>query len=344
MKRLHGLDFARFLALVGMVIVNFNVVMVNPLVATQTGAASLLTGRAAALFVVLAGIGFGLASRDQPWAQTMQLTLKRFVFLLVLGLLNAAMFQADIIHYYAFYFLFGALLLPLSNRYLLLIIIGLAVDFVLLTIWFNYDQGWDWINYHYQDFWTAAGFFRNLFFNGWHPIIPWLGFLLFGIMLSRCQLQSQATQLRMVVFGTVSFILTTWLAQQLTQVWQPQDAELAILFTTEPIPPMPFYLWSAGSLAAAIIGTCLLLEPSLKKLKLLDWFNPLGQQTLSWYIAHIVLGMGVIEALNRIGNQSTEQALYAALMFCALAVVVAYYWRQYFNRGPLEALMRKLTG
>ncbi len=60
-ERLHGLDFARFLAFAGMVFVNFHVV-------TGSGSGGLwatgflvsLEGKAAATFVVLAGIGLGL--------------------------------------------------------------------------------------------------------------------------------------------------------------------------------------------------------------------------------------------------------------------------------------------
>ena len=44
------------------------------------------------------------------------------MFLLVLGLLNMLIFDADILHYYAFYFFFGVLLLPLGNRALIAIL------------------------------------------------------------------------------------------------------------------------------------------------------------------------------------------------------------------------------
>ncbi len=58
--RIDGLDLARYLALVGMVIVNFSIVMGAD---NDTGwahaFAQSLSGRAAATFVVLAGIGLG---------------------------------------------------------------------------------------------------------------------------------------------------------------------------------------------------------------------------------------------------------------------------------------------
>lgn len=60
--RLEGLDLARYFAFVGMVIVNFKITMGAE---GEIGVLNLLTtaleGRAAATFVVLAGIGLGLA-------------------------------------------------------------------------------------------------------------------------------------------------------------------------------------------------------------------------------------------------------------------------------------------
>ncbi len=65
-KRLDGLDFSRFLAFFGMVLVNFKVVAG----ATNEGAFPWLAtfhqsleGRAAALFVLLAGVGIGLSAK-----------------------------------------------------------------------------------------------------------------------------------------------------------------------------------------------------------------------------------------------------------------------------------------
>lgn len=63
-SRLEGLDLARYLAFVGMVIVNFKIAMGAE---NEQGVVGFLTsaleGRAAATFVVLAGIGLGLAAQ-----------------------------------------------------------------------------------------------------------------------------------------------------------------------------------------------------------------------------------------------------------------------------------------
>ncbi len=210
-NRHEGLDLARFLAFAGMVIVNFRIVMMqsegdginNSLAGMISGA---LEGRAAATFVVLAGIGLGLAATRYPLAQIRITTIKRAFFLLALGLLNCTIFDADILHYYAVYFLLAVPLLSVASRRLIPIIVALAFVFVAMAITLDYDAGWNWSDYSYSDFWTAEGFIRNLFFNGWHPVIPWLGFLLFGIVLSRLPLSERPTQIRMMVLGAAASI------------------------------------------------------------------------------------------------------------------------------------------
>jgi uncharacterized membrane protein YeiB len=344
MKRLAGLDLARYLALIGMIVVNFDVVMVKPLLAEPTGFASLLQGRAAALFVVLAGIGFGLAAQHKSWQQTFRLTSKRFIFLLLLGLLNALIFQADIIHYYAFYFLVAVFLLPLSNRLLIISMIAIVIISFIMLLTLNYDQGWDWHNYHYQDFWTVTGFIRNLFFNGWHPIFPWLVFLLMGIIISRLKLHAKRLQIQMLVIGLLLFSGITLLSQYLIKAVSNIDAEAAILFATTPIPPTPLYLLAAGGLAVTTIAFCLLIETKLTALKILALVTPAGKQTLTGYIAHIILGMGLLEGMDKLANQTPNQALFAAFVFITVLTVTAYLWSKKFKRGPLETLMRQLTG
>lgn len=98
--RLTGLDIARFLAFTGMVLVNFRIAA--QVSGTNDWAAQitqLLEGRAAALFVVLAGVGITLANAPA------KLMVKRALFLSAIGLLNQTIFEADILHYYGVYFL-----------------------------------------------------------------------------------------------------------------------------------------------------------------------------------------------------------------------------------------------
>ena len=93
-----------------------------------------------------------------------------------------------------------------------------------------------------------------------------------------------------------------------------------------------------------MVDGCLLAEPWLKRTGILDVFIPAGRQTLTLYVAHIIVGMGILEALGMIGGQSNNQAVAASLIFCIAATVYALLWSKVFKRGPIEALMRKFAG
>ena len=257
-QRLHGLDLARLLAFVGMVIVNFKIVMGVPYDASGALvlATSLLEGRAAATFVVLAGLGLGLASLRSDHSQTVSVTLKRVVFLLVVGLLNSLIFEADILHYYAFYFLFGVFCLGLSSRMLVAAAALLNLAFVAMILTLNYDAEWNWTDLSYQGFWTPVGFVKNLFFNGWHPVVPWLSFFLVGVIISRLDLYSSKIRNRLIYFGVIGSIVASLSSGLLVRLLAG-DPEAAILFTTEPIPPMPLYMLAGIAEAVAVIGLCL---------------------------------------------------------------------------------------
>lgn len=327
-----------------MVVVNFKIAMGagggDGWLDLLTGA---LEGRAAATFVVLAGIGLGL-SGIRGMDHTITVTVKRAVFLLVIGLLNMTVFDADILHYYAFYFLFGVMVLRLRSRMLLVMLIGLNIAFVCLILALDYDAGWDWDDYSYAGFWTPVGFVRNLMFNGWHPVIPWLGFLLFGIILSRLALSERRTQWRLVLGGAFALVLAEGLSAILLQTIAPVDSELAVLATTGPVPPMPLYTLAGLGAASMVIGLCLLAAGGLRSLGILPLLVPAGRQTLTLYIAHILLGMGMLETLGMLGGQTVGQAVAASLLFCAIATLYAWLWSRWFKRGPVEALMRRTAG
>jgi len=343
--RLEGLDVARFLALLGMVIVNFDTVMVSGgnLTENHAGIAQMLQGRAAATFVVLAGIGLGLSASRQAWDRTLAITLKRAAFLLFVGVLNLLIFDADIIHYYAFYFLLGTFFLRLSGKFLFLTMAGLIAGFVVLAVVLDYDAGWNWQTYAYSDFWTITGFTRNLVFNGWHPLLPWFAFFLLGIYLSRLRLRERIVQWRLLVGGSLVFVVVSMASQALVVAVADIDTEAALLFATDPVPPMPLYMLVGGSIASATIGLCLLAESRLRSSGLLQIFTAPGRQTLTLYVAHIVIGMGTLEALGMLGGQDRQTALVAASLFTVTATVYAIVWRLSYRHGPLEMLMRRMS-
>jgi uncharacterized membrane protein YeiB len=341
--QLDGLDLARYLAFVGMVFVNFKIAMGadtdDTIISTFITA---LEGRAAATFVILAGIGLGL-SRVQSYKRTVYGIGKRALLLFMLGCLNMLVFDADIIHYYAVYFFLAAFFLPLRTRWLFLVILLVNILFLAMIFLLDYELGWDWKTYSYPDFWTFDGFVRNLFFNGWHPVFPWVSFVFFGIILSRLRLHTRSTQHRLIAAGLSLMILIEGLSLWLTPLLMPIDADLATLVTTKPIPPLPLYILAGSGFACFLLGLCLRSAAHVKKLGILPLFAPAGRQTLTLYFAHILVGMGILEALQMLDGQTAGEAARAALIFCIGATAFSYVWAKRFTHGPLESLL-KLAG
>ncbi|MGC9491108.1 DUF418 domain-containing protein, partial [Vibrio genomosp. F10] len=112
---------------------------------------ALFEGRAAALFVILAGIGITVATNKARIAkegrslkQARIRLVKRGMALIVLGLMFSLVWPADILHFYGAYFMLSALCFTLTNRQLASIGVFCIVLFPVLLMMFNYDEGWDW--------------------------------------------------------------------------------------------------------------------------------------------------------------------------------------------------------
>ena len=54
--------------------------------------------------------------------------------------------------------------------------------------------------------------------------------------------------------------------------------------------------------------------------------------------------MTAIEVLGLVGTASAGTAYLASGLFCTLATAFAILWARRFQHGPLEWLMRRLTG
>ena len=356
-NRIIGYDLARALALFGMVIVNFKMVMGTaengpPWLIGLTG---LLEGRAAATFVLLAGIGISLLSGQARRSKIPNATvpirnilLKRAFFLFVVGFLYTPVWPADILHFYGVYIAVAALLLTSSIRKLSILSFLLIVGFVVLFFAFDYEQGWDWKTLEYADFWTPLGMIRNLFFNGFHPTIPWLSFLLIGMIIGRFDMSNSLIRRRVFWAGLITALAaeaTSWLLiNSLSAGVSIAEKETIVsFFGTKPMPPMPLYILAGAGAASAMIAASVEVGVRCGSHR---WIRPwvaTGQLALTLYVAHVVVGMGVLEEINRLENQTLSFSLLASGVFFALSVVFAHLWRCRFKRGPVEVVMRYLT-
>ncbi|GAB5494415.1 MAG: heparan-alpha-glucosaminide N-acetyltransferase domain-containing protein [Phototrophicaceae bacterium] len=267
--------------------------------------------------------------------------LKRTLFLFIFGLLYTPIWSADILHFYGLYLLLGTALILSSDRTLWLTAGATVLIFILLLFIFDYEAGWNFDTFEYTDFWTPVGMIRHLFFNGFHPFFPWVAFLLIGIWLGRQDWSNPQYRLKLLGIASVIAIFTEALSTSLTTILADTD-ELALFFDTSPLPPMPLYIIAGASTAIVVIIICLIVT---EKFTYKVWF-PLvatGQLALTLYVAHVVIGMGILEAIGWFENSSIEQVFIATGIFYVGSIIFSAIWRSRFKRGPLEAVMRRLT-
>ena len=347
-RRLHGIDVARAVAVLGMVMVHF-----APNQAPDTALGNLYSvshGRASVLFVLLAGVGIallvGYRSHGQPNRRP-SLVRGRLVFrgalLLPLGLwLQQPDLEALVIlQYYALYFLFAALVLTLPDRWLLaggatVLISGPVIYLwgkMLVPEWFT--RGGDPASL--DD--PIGKITDDLLLTGAYPLVTWAAPLLFGLWIGRRDLASAWVRWGLLVLGlavaVAAVLATDWLATAFDRPLEgPGGPGFAGLLTDEPHSQMP--LWMLGSIGSActVLGGMLLLAGWLPRMM---WpLAATGQLALTVYVGHLLLLDAYPELLR---SETVPEAFFTVGVFMVLVAAVCTLWRAVLPRGPLEALL-----
>lgn len=211
----------------------------------------------------------------------------------------------------------------------------------------NYLKGWhpEQLFMEYLDFWTIEGFLRNLLFNGYHPVFPWICFFLLGMILGRLDLSMKAVRNKMLYISIVLLITIEVLSKVLIRlsllVLDGNSAEF--LFQTGPIPPNIFYMLSNSASAIIVIVASIYIVENFPS----HWLNKsliqTGQLTLTHYVSHVFIGVGILTLLNRLENQSLAFSLVFTLLFFVASILFSVLWSRKFKRGPIEWAMRKIT-
>jgi uncharacterized protein len=356
-QRVTGFDLARALAIFGMVIVNFKIAMNaeagNLLLMSFTG---LFEGRASALFVILAGVGVTFLTNkarescDGAVVLKNRLSLiKRGLLLIAIGLVYTPIWEADILHFYGFYFLIAAGIFTVSNKALIFISAIIMLIFPVLMLFLNYEQNWNWSTLTYEKFWSFDGMIRHILFNGFHPVFPWAAFLIFGMWLGRQDLSQSLIRNKLLAWSLITLLVTECSFYLIRATIGGGSAlemtyeEVIFLFSTSIIPPLPQYIISAGSSAVVVLVACLYFSERFSESNINKWLYKTGQLSLTLYVAHVIIGMGLLEAIGRLENQTINFSLLSALTFCICGIVFSVVWLKFFKTGPLEWIFRKVA-
>ena len=357
--RITGYDFARSLALFGLVVANFrgNVEHVELDLVYD-----LIRGGAIVAFLGLGGVGISLLKqRDERTndahrsADSRKRLIKRAASLLVVGICCNVIWHDNFLCFYSICIAIGVLLLTVSNRWLWpLAFIFVSIWSVFLFLIFdhyqiineiirNWEALWD------SDPWTVEGMVFRLYVSRFHWIFYWAAFLLIGIRLGRQEVPSPNVQKVMFLSG-IAVVLVAECALWVIffgGLWLPRSFYPLVLewdIETMLIPIESLFFFAKWGAAIAIIGGSLMLTEKYPDAKWMKPFIATGQLALTLYVLHLAIGMGLSKVLGGLENNAYLFATGSAVVFCICAVIFSHFWRKRFERGPLEWGIRRITG
>lgn len=231
--RLRGIDAARGLALLGMMATHVLPTFGADAQLTPTWVGLVFSGRAAALFAVLAGIGLALSTGKERllegaalWGARRGIALRALVIGAVglcLGGLEVNI--AVILVHYAVLFLCVLPFLGLNPKRLWLLaaawLLAAPVLAYLLRPWLlaaepplhlGHNPGW-------EDLATPGRVLGDVFLTGYYPVLQWLAYLIIGLAIGRMALSTAAVQLLLVAGGTITAVLAKWFSVVLMEDW-----------------------------------------------------------------------------------------------------------------------------
>jgi uncharacterized protein len=356
-QRIIGFDLARAYAILGMFIVNYNTVFGSFTDKTLMGQfLSLFSGNSSSVFVMLAGMGIALMTNRAEYSVEERSNLRKIIsrrswFLFAVGMLLYTWWPADILHFYGGYMHIAVLILFLPKRYYLwFALLAIALFHALLLV-IPYQTGWNFDKLEYLDFWTIAGFLRNTFYNGWNPIFPWVAYFIAGMWLGRLDWSEQKTQKTMFLTGLALYlgiISLQFYAQNYVQ-----NPDIKFYITADYVPPFLPFMLSTFAFGLMLISFFMYVGSKVSDNKWAAIFASTGQMTLTHYVSHLTIGMVIFAFLTGKGydgHHSTTAAtsplmiLGFAVFYFIISCIFSAVWKKKFKNGPLETLMRRISG
>ena len=348
-SRILGYDLARALAICGMILVHFGLVMGGETPTPGWPALILrcLDGRPAALFVILAGVGITLrSSRAATADDPRRVLVRRGLFLLAVGFVNLTIWPGDILRVYGVSLILAAFLLRASGRTLLILAVAFELAFIGLFLCVDYERHWDWSTLTYHGLWTRAGIVRNLFYDGFRPVIPWAGLLVLGMWIGRLDVTRAAVRRRMFACGVGMMLAVeigsrVILSYALAHRGGVSESNLRDWLETGSMPPLPLFVLTTTGWALAVIALGLAVGVRRPQSTAVRALVATGQLALTWYVGHILLGAVLVHFAGWHRFDSLPLSLLAGVSLFTLMVLTSALAKRRWRTGPMEWLLRR---
>jgi uncharacterized protein len=363
-ERIQGFDVARAYAIFGMYIVNFTFCFGSFSNQSLAGRfTNLFIGNSTSIFIICAGMGVVLLSNrtdfsEEEKSRRKSIVIKRSWFLFALGLLLYNWWPGDILHFYGGYLHIAAFLLFMPKKYYLWIAFAAILVYNILQLFIPVTTSWNLQTTQYADFWTPVGFLRNTFYNGWNSIFPWFAYFSIGMYLGKLNWQEKNFWKKVFTVGFCMLALFKGLRlfvaydfnnSQRNKFYIKYWSQLMEDYFPANIP----YIMITTGFALMVISICIFLGRQFSKSKWINLLANTGQMTLSHYVIHMTIGVLILGRLTHKTYTGFPQSknpvapLYLlgyAILFFIISILFSYLWRKKFKKGPLETIMRKISG
>ena len=307
------------------------------------------SGRASALFAVLAGVGLALAngSTRPPVGNARRVAAAgsagRALILGVLGLFLGDLDSgvAVILVNYAFLFLIASAFIGLSAR--TLAILAVAWSLIAPVLSFSLRSRLPAPSFGvpgFNELDDPAGFLREIFLTGYYPVFPWITYLLAGMAAGRSKLGSARVAAWCVALGAAVAVGTKLISRALIEALAPVGLKDPVQFfgatptdswwylaVATPHSGTTFDLLHTTGTSLAVLGLCLLLAAAARNV--VAWLAAAGGMTLTLYTTHVL----ALAAGWGLDDRPT-----LLIWHVVAAVVFALVWTTFVGRGPLETL------
>ena len=348
-RRVIGFDLARAFAILAMM-VDHCAQALGPAQPVGWGGMllGLIDGRASATFVVLAGVGVTLLNRRQTPAEIRAVLVRRGAFLLAIGFINQAIWLGDILRLFGVTMMAAGFLVGLSSRALLATAIGVMLAFPVLMLVVDYNARWDWDTYYYRGLWTPVGALRNLFYDGFRPVIPWAGLLILGMWIGRLDTTRASVRWRMLFWGVALTAGTETLSYFALKIWLARpmgfsEDTIRSICETASMPPLPVFLLTVIGTALTVIAVALMAGHRWQSTWVTRPLIATGQMALTWYLFHIVVGAAYVRKRGWHTAGTVTNGILVGVVFFAIVVVLSTLWKRRFKYGPMEWVLRNVS-
>ncbi|MFM7489860.1 MAG: DUF418 domain-containing protein [Actinomycetota bacterium] len=354
-----GLDVARVIALLGIIVVNYHGYLngaqalgynqSNPFLRLLDPWNGILVF-SPVVFVVASGIGCALLtnaareSEDTGAVSTMRWVLvRRGVTLLLGGLIFEWIWAGTILPYFGIYFLLAAFIYTWKARAIVTLSLTATLGAAALS-WWRFERAVD----GYSTTWlsprwivTPRDLIFRLFIDYTHPVLPWFTYFCAGLLVGRAW-KAFADRRRLIMaacaaVAAVSFTISA-LALHLS------DGLTQHLLSTDPFRRGLLATVAYTAIGVGFIALVLTFVDRLRSNRWVGVAQRVGASTLTMYVLHAFVYNAVVNWWSWIDPTGFDVAALFGLITWTCLVIIAIIWTNRFGRAPLEYVLRRIGG